>query len=125
MTPGSARTDRLHGVEREPGGEHAEVVQQLALLVGKQAHAPVDRRAHGPVPLGQVACGSGQQGEAAAQSLRDPRRGEDAHLRRRELDGERESLQAPADVGDVGGVLLGHDETGLGGLGAVDEQRAR
>ena len=65
--PRPARTDRLDGVECEPGDEHAEVVEQFALLVGKQAHAPVDRRAHGPVPLGEVACGGRQQRKAAAR----------------------------------------------------------
>ena len=90
----------------------------------EQAHAPVDRRAHRAVPLGQVARGGGQQGEAALQPLRDSGGREHADLRGGQLDGQRETLQAPADVADVGGVLLG-DPNRARPPRTIDEQRAR
>jgi hypothetical protein len=48
----------------------------------------------------------GEQGQALLEALGDPAGGQKAHLRRRELDREREALEAPADVGDVRRVVL-------------------
>ena len=95
---------RLDGVEAEAGREDAEVLEQVPLDVGEQAHAPVDRRAHRAVPLGQVAGRGGQQRQALPEALGDARGREQADPRRRELDRERQALEAPADVGDIGGV---------------------
>ena len=47
------------------------------------------------------------------------------NARRRQLDGQREPVQAPADVGHGPGVPVGQDEGGKAGGGPVDEQPHR
>ena len=43
----------------------------------------------------------------------------------RELDGEREAIQAPADLGDGGRVVLGQREVAADRSGAIDEELHR
>ena len=123
VAPRASLAERLDRLEREPRGEHAEILEQLALRVGEQAHAPVDRRAHRAMPFGKVAHGRRQQRQAPLQTLRDAGGAQDAHLRRRELDRQRQPLEPAADVGQVAGVLGGDVEVGVDRPRPVDEQR--
>jgi hypothetical protein len=49
-------------------------------------------------------------------------RGKDLDPGGGELDGEGETVEAAADVGDDGGNVGGQAEGGVGGLGALDEE---
>jgi hypothetical protein len=63
-----------------------------------------------------------QQAEAVVETLRDVHDRERAHTRRRELDGERNSIEALADLGDRGFVGFRGLEGRLGRMGAIDEE---
>ncbi len=117
------RPDGLDRLEREAGREHAEVLEHVALRIGQEAHAPLDRRLHRAVPFGHVADGRGQQRKRPFEPLRDAGSRQHPHLRGGQLDRQRQALQPAADVGDIGGVVLGEREVGLDRPGAVDEQR--
>ena len=117
--PGPDGFDRL---EREPLGEHAEVLEQIAVLRRQQADAPIERRAHRAVPVGEIPHGGGEQRQAALEPLRDAGRREHPQLRGREFDGQGKPFEAAADVHDRAGVLFRELERGLGRLGPVDEQ---
>ncbi len=102
VAPASVRAERLDRVEREPRREDPEVLEQLPLRAsGSRLDAPVDRRPHRAVPLGQIADGRRQQRQAALEALGDAARGQDPHLRRGELDRQRQPFEPPADVGQV------------------------
>ena len=92
--------DLLRRLERAAAGEDGEPREQMLLLVGEQVDAPFDRRPQRllarigrPSTLEQV------------EPLSDPfeylRRGEHARARRRELDGERQVVEPPAEHADV------------------------
>ena len=96
------RSQRLERVEPEVGWEHAEVAQQLLLGLLQQRVAPVDGRRHRLVP-GFAASGKGGQAgggvtQLAAQLLEAP----PAHLSSGQLDGERQAVEAGAEVDDLG-----------------------
>ena len=67
--PRAPRAERLDRVEGEPRREHAEVLEQIPMGLGKEAHAPVDRRPHRAVPFGQVPDGGRQQRQALLEAL--------------------------------------------------------
>ena len=94
--------------------------------VGEQARrsSRSSRASCGAAPAGR-ATAAVSSGRLCSRRSRDAARVEQAHLRRGELDRERQALEAPADVGDVGGVVLVDGEAGLDRRRAVDEQHAR
>ena len=53
--------DVLGGVEAERPGEHAQAGEQLALGIGQEIVAPIERGAQGSVPFGLVACSTDEQ----------------------------------------------------------------
>ena len=61
--PARVRADRLDRVEAEVAGEDAEAHEQRAGLGIQQAHAPLDRRLDGALPVGEVARRGDQQGQ--------------------------------------------------------------
>ncbi len=124
--PGSPRADRFDGFEAEPGREHAEVFQQVALerrgadsRSSRSSPASCGAVRAGLVPPRSAAAGSGSSRSAMPAGV--SRR----IARRRELDRQRQSLEPAADVGDVRGVLGCHLESLLDRLGPVDEQGDR
>ena len=69
-----------------------------------------------------VAPRAAEEPEAIVESRGDLRRRERRDARGGELDGEREAVEAPADLGDGGGVVVGQLERRRGGASALIEQ---
>ena len=64
----------------------------------EQVVAPFDRRAQRPLALGRVAGTARQDGERRVEPLEKPLGREQLRPRRGELDGEREAVEAAADL---------------------------
>jgi hypothetical protein len=119
------RGDGRRGVEREAADEHAQRVERGLLVGGEQRVAPVDHVAERAVPRLGVARVGAQQVEPVLEPPEQGARREQPRARRRELEGERESVEAAAHRGDVAGVLVGEGEVGTAGAGALHEQAHR
>ncbi len=93
---------RLGGLEGAGAGEHREAAEQALLGVAQQLVAPVDRLAQRLLPHRQVGAAAGEQGQPPFEAAEHLRRREDADPRRRQLDGERQPVEAGADLRDRG-----------------------
>ena len=112
-------------LQRPAAREHRQALQKGALGSRQQVVAPVDRGAQRLVVRhgGRVALG--EQAEALVQSRGDLVHRKRIHARRRELDGERDAVETPADVRDGRGVAAIHVERVLRPARAVDEEAHR
>ena len=87
--------------------------------------APVDRAAQRLLPPRQVAGPSLEQLQAVRQAAQHGLGREDPRLGGGQLQGQREPVEARAQLGHRGGVLGREREGGMDGLGPLDEQRDR
>ena len=96
-----------------------------ALALVEQVVAPVDERAHGLLARQRRAIAAGEDAEAlVSRSARLwTRHGLDA--RRGEFDRERDAVETAADIDDDRRIGVGEREAGVGGGGAIDEERNR
>ncbi len=117
--------DGLGGGERAAAGEDGEAREECLLVRAEQVVAPVDRRAERLLARGHVPWAAGEEVEALLEPGEQRLRREQLGARGRELDRERESVEADADLGDRGRVRVGDGEVGLDGPGAFDEERDR
>ncbi len=110
--------DHFGCLERAAPGEDREAGEELLLCGGEQVVAPLDGCAQGLLAGIGVAAAL-EQVEAGGEALQDLGRGERLRAGGGELDGEREVVQARAELGDlVGGLELGaraEEGDGLGG----------
>ena len=91
------RFRRLQGAAPDEDGQAAE----QPLLVGiKEVVAPRDRIAERAVPGWGITGAAGQQRQSLLQPRQQRLWGEQPHPGRRQLDGQRQPIQAPADLGD-------------------------
>ena len=74
---------------------------------------PIHRRPQGLLAAHCRARTTGQQPEAVVQAVDDLGQRQRANPRRRQFDGQRHPVQAPADLGHSGGVVGGDGEVGL------------
>ena len=114
--------DRPGGFDRTPACEDGELTEQCPLIISQQVIAVADGVAQGALTDGQIACAIDEHLEPIAQAGDECLRRQDARARGRQLDRERQSVQAHADLGNRGRILLGHLETRLGGSSTLDEQ---
>ena len=77
------------------------------------------------MPVGRPALAVGLQHEALVEPVRDLARAERSGARRRELDGERQAVEPPAQPRHVGGVVVAQLEAGAHGGGPLREQPRR
>ena len=123
--------DRLDGLTAsaaasvQPPTKTARRRKSCLLVRGQQVVAPGDPGAQGPQALRLVARAVGQQLEATGETREQGPRGEDRDAGRRQLDGQRQPVQPPADLHHVRRVLAVDDEPRADRLGAVDEQADR
>ena len=100
----SASADLLGSLERAAASEDGETGEELLLLGREQVVAPLDRRSERLLAGIRVAAAF-EQVEPLREALEDLRRRERLRSRGGELDGERERVEAGAQLGDLGGGL--------------------
>ncbi len=130
--PGLHPRDRAHGRARfgvVPAGEHAEPLEQRALQGIEHLVGPLDGAPQRLVAFRSAAPAAGEQVEALVETLVEARgdvgRRHQCDPRRRELERERDAVEAPADLADLRGVRRIDREPGLHGAGALLEQPRR
>ncbi|HVQ24146.1 MAG TPA: hypothetical protein VMV01_03170, partial [Planctomycetota bacterium] len=123
--PGVGR-DRCGRLLGEAASQDAEAAEEDALLGPQQVQAPVERGAQRLVPLRRIPLAATQQRERLVEARDHGLRRQHAHARGRKLDGERQSVEAPAQLGhgravvvadaevrpDLSGTLLEQDHRG-------------
>ena len=115
--------DRLCGLQRAAAREDGELREELTILRSEQVVAPVDRRAESLLPRRLVARAAREQLEAALQPGEQRLRREQLRPRGRQLDRQRQTVEADADLRDRRRVRRGDGEVGLHGPSALDEER--
>ncbi len=93
-------TDVLGRLQRAAAREDGEPGEQPLLLLCQQVVGPLDRRSQRPLALGEIARSAGQQRQAMLEPFEDLRRGEGLDAGGRELERQREVVEATADLGD-------------------------
>ena len=117
--------DRFRTLDRTGTGEHREPAKEPPFGLAEQLVAPVDRLAEGLLPDGKVAPAAGQDVEAALEAGSNLHGGQDAGARRRQLDCERQAIDAGTNLRDCCRVLRRQRERLLHGCGPLDKQRDR
>ena len=84
---------------------------------------PVDGTPQRALAFGQVARATGQQFQPAGDAGQQTRGWENFDSGGSQFDGQRQTVQTPADLDDGVGVLHGQREIGLYGRGSLDEER--
>ncbi len=110
------RVDRPSLDEDRQGGQH------VLLRVVEQPDAPFDRRAQRALTLGKIDRARTQGVEATSEPSEQCARFQQPCASRGELDGERQTIEAPADLDDGPRVVLGQGEVIADSLGSIDEQ---
>src|SRR5579862_303624 len=83
--------------------------------------APQDRRAYRPLPFGRRPRATGQDGETLLEPLEQERELEHLHTGCSQLDRERQTIEAPADLDN----LTVRGEIGANGGRPLQEERHR
>jgi hypothetical protein len=77
------------------------------------------------LPIWEIARTTGEQGEPPVEASQECGRGEQLEARSRQLESERQPIQAPADLGNRHGVVIGKREVRIGVLGSRSKQLHR
>jgi hypothetical protein len=96
-----------------------------AFIVGEEVIAPRDGLAQRALARGHVCSPAGRELEPALESAEEGRRRQHLAPGRGELDGERESIEPLADLGDDRRGLVCELEVGSDGAGSFQEQHHR
>ena len=83
-----------------PPGERREACEALLLSFAEQVVAPVDGRAQRLLACGRVAGAGAERIERVVQAFGDLARRQQSAARRRQLDGQRQAVEAPAYLRD-------------------------
>ena len=121
----AAAANRFGRLERPAAGEHRQAPQQGALGRGQEFVAPLDGGAQRLLPRHRRRIAAGEQAEAVVEALGDLLHRERAHPCGGKLDGERNAVQALADLADGGGVGRRRAERAVGGTCTIDEELDR
>ncbi len=116
--------DGFDGGEVAAAREDGEAGEHGAFAGVEEVPGPVDDGAQGLLAGQHGAAAGGQEPEAVVEAVGDLARGEQPQPRGGEFDGERETVEAAADLGDGLG-LRGGREAGADGGGAFAEEAAR
>ncbi|GAA3095528.1 hypothetical protein GCM10020254_46000 [Streptomyces goshikiensis] len=117
-------TDGLGRGEVAAAGEDGQAAQDGAFGRVQEVPGPVDDGAQGLLAGQDGPRAAGQEPEAVVEAVGDLARGQQPQPGRGQLDGEREAVQAGADLGD-GVRVVGGGEAGAGGGAAVGEEAVR
>ena len=97
---------RLGLLEVGPSRKDREASEELPMCVIQQVIAPADGAVQRLLPAGKIARTGAEDAGARLQPRQQGGRVEQLDARRRELDGEGKSIEALADAGDSGSVLI-------------------
>ena len=112
----------LGRVERKAAGEHGEPAEEGLLGRIEEVVTPLDGGTH-RLQAGRKVAGSARQQRQPRPEPGEHRfRREDGHPRRRQLDGERQAVEAAAKLADGGGVRFGYGEIRVGRFRPRDEE---
>src|SRR5207247_9419677 len=92
--------DGFRGVERPAAREDGEAAEEGALLGGEQVPAPVEGGGQRLMAWEEGAAALPQQAEPTAQAVSDLLNRHGSHAGRSQLDGQRDTSEAPADLHD-------------------------
>ena len=123
--PRSGAAHVLGGGQVEGAAEHRQLRPGPLFGTGAQLVAPVQGTAQGTLPGRGGTRTGGQQVEPVVEALPDLLGRQRPQPYRRQLDGQRQPVQPPADPGDRGLVVGGEREPGYGGGGPLAEQGDR
>ena len=118
-----------HGVRQQRGGRrpvaalaaHGQRGQQLLLISRQVVPAPLHHGKQGLLAR-QRAPAADEELKALLKQGQDLRQAQHPQLRRSEFDGQRNAIQAAADLGRRDELIAGQADTGPGLAGAVDEE---
>ena len=124
----SARRAGAHGLRRgevPAAREHGHLAQHRPLPLVEQFPGPVDDRAQGLLAGQDRTAAGGEEAEAVVEAVGDLARGEQPQPGRRQFDGERQSVEAAADLRD--GLPVGErgGRVGADGGRALREEAVR
>ena len=122
---GAHATDLLGRIKGETADEDRQSPEQSPLLRDQEVVAPGDRVAHRPLASGQVTPSVGEGVEACLQAGQEGRRGEHFGASGRQLDSERQAVQATTDGGHGGGIVGREGEPGIDGAGTEGKKTNR
>src|SRR5688572_10074523 len=108
---GQPAADRLRRFQGEAAGEYGQPAKQRLLVRPEQREAPVQRRAKRAMVRQRSAAPPGEETQRVVEAAGDLRGGEHADACRSELDGQRDTVQAAADLLD-GRRELGREDEG-------------
>lgn len=91
----------LQGAAADEDGEPAE---EALLLIRQQVVAPLDGVAQCLLAGGQIAWAPGEEVQAMRETLEQGLWGQQLAARRRQFDGQRQSVQTHADLSDDAGI---------------------
>ncbi len=114
--------DALDGLEVGGAVEHRKPCEEVLLLLSQLLVAPGDGVAQRALPRRRVAGSAGEQRQAAVHALEEGGGRQRAQASRRQLDGEGQPVDAPADLDDGLQVLFVEFEVGADVLGPRHEQ---
>ena len=98
--------DRLGRLDGRAAGEHREPREAALLVVAEQLVAPVDSGAQRLLARGCVARARARRAERGIEAVGDLGRRQQSAAGGRELDRQRQPVDAPADLRDRGGVAV-------------------
>ncbi len=93
----------LGRLQRATPGEDGEQLEHVLLVVEQQVVAPLHHRPEGLLPRQRRASPAGQEPEPIVETVRELLHGDHPHPGGRQLDRQREAIEAGADVLDDGG----------------------
>ena len=103
-------------------GNTDEPAEQLPFDIRQQLVTPVHGRLERPLPCDGRSRAAGEQAESVLQPRLDLLRRQDDDAGGRQLDGERNPIETPADTGDGVRVVRGRCEGGVNGARTLDEE---
>jgi hypothetical protein len=115
----------LRRIERPAAGKHRQASEESLLRRLQEIVAPGDRPSQRLLSFRAVPATSGEERKPAVETRQDRFRREQSHPRSRQLDGERETIQATTDGDDRFRVLFCKLEVALHRASAIDEEADR
>ena len=124
-TPPAAEQTATAASSGAPPTKTPSLPEDGLLLGGEEVVRPGDGGAHRPLPLRQIAAAAGQERQAPVEPRQERCRWQQIRAGGRQLDGQRQPVEPPADLRHDRRIGLRQRERWGDGLGALDKQPHR